>query len=269
MLLLGLTVTILEMVEHVSFGEPGAGRDFLREVVALGILMPIVIGYCLTAVARIRSEATVIRIATIESERNRLARDLHDRIGQNLGYLRLRLEQLGNDDSGLDRGQILQEITQLSDLVDSTYEQVRGMLDELRPPGSPDLASALSDYARMVGRRAHFTVEFHNHGQSRALPERIQREVVYLFREALINIEKHAKARRVTIELTWLADGVNISLTDDGDGFDPQALASTDHLGLEIMHERAQEINGRLTLRSQRFFGTELTLWFPFSAGRS
>ena len=170
---------------------------------------------------------------------------------------------------GLDRAQIQQELRQLSDLVDSTYEQVRGMLVELRPPASPDLASALSDYARVVGRRAHFAVEFHNHGQPRALPERTQREVVYFFREALINIEKHAKARCVTIELTWLADGVNISLTDDGDGFDPQAIASTDHLGLEIMRERAQEINGRLTLRSRRFLGTELTLWFPLDAGRS
>ena len=195
MLLLGLTVTILEVIEHVSLGEPGADRDFLREVVVLGILMPIVIGYCLTAVARMRSEATVIRITTIETERSRLARDLHDTLGQNLAYVRLRLERLGNDDSTLDMAQIQHELRQLSDLVDSTYEQVRGKLVELRPPASPDLASALSDYARVVGRRAHFTVEFHNHGQPRALPERIQREVVYFFREALINIEKHARAR--------------------------------------------------------------------------
>ena len=46
-------------------------------------------------------------------------------------------------------------------------------------------------------------------------------------------------------------------------------IASTDHLGLKIMRERAQEINGRLTLRSRRFLGTELTLWFPLDASRS
>jgi signal transduction histidine kinase len=269
MLLLGLTVTILEMIEHESLGGSVTDRDLLREVVVLGILMPIVIGSCLTVVARMRSEATVIRITTVETERSRLARDLHDTLGQNLGYVRLRLERLGNDDTTLDKAQIQSELRHLSDLVDGTYEQVRGKLVELRPPASPDLASALSDYARVVGRRAHFAVEFHSHGQPRALSEHTQHEVVYFFREALINIEKHAKARCVTIELTWLADGVNISLADDGEGFDPQDVASTDHFGLKIMRERAQEVNGRLTLRSRRFFGTELTLWFPLDTGRS
>jgi signal transduction histidine kinase len=269
MLLLGLAIATFELLEHISTGDTSTDFGNVQEIAALSILIPIVIGWTLSTVARMRSEATVIRITTIESERTRLARDLHDTVGQNLAYMRLKLERLSSEEPTPDVAQLKHELRQLSDLMDTTCELVRGKLVELRPPASPELATALLDYARIVGRRAHFAVEFHNRGQSRHLPERTQREVVYLFREALVNIEKHANAQCVRIELTWLADGLSLSLVDDGEGFDPEAIASNGHFGLEIMRERVEEINGRLSLRSQRHFGTELMLWLPLEASQS
>ena len=269
MLLFGLSVTIMELIEHTPLGGLEPSRDFFQEVLLLGVLMPTVIGACLTAVARIRSEATVIRITAVVNERSRLARDLHDTVGQNLAAMRLTLERLGGSDSTSGLAPAQHELSELTDLVDCTYEQVRSMLAELRPPTTPDLQAVLLEYAHVVGRRAHFDVQFRNHGEPRGLSERTQREVLAFYREALINIEKHARARRVCIDLTWLADGVNISLVDDGQGFDPQTMGSTDQLGLQMMRERAQVIKGNLTLRSRPFVGTEVSLRFPLDAKQS
>lgn len=266
MLLLSLSVIAFEFLEHRPGRLPLIDGDLVQEVIGIGILVPLLIGCSLSALARVHSEATVIRVTTREAERSRLARDLHDTLGQNLAFMRLTLERLSSADLTGDVTQVRQDIGQLSDIVDSTYEQVRGKLVELRAPSSTQLATALLDYARMVGRRANFSVEFHHEGQPRLLSDRTQREIIYFFREALINIEKHARARCVTVRLIWLDDGMNISVMDDGTGFDPQAGSPSGHFGLQIMRERAQEINARVTLRSKRSSGTELALWLPLDA---
>ena len=199
----------------------------------------------------------------IRTERQRIARDLHDTLGQSLGYLQLKLDQLSGDDALREIVEIRQELERMRAVANESYEQVRGTVAALRPTTSTDLASTLLHHARTVGDRSGFEVELFHKGQPRPLASYVQRHIVYLIREALVNVEKHANARRVEIYLLWEEDTLCIILSDDGQGFDPSRRPPHGHFGLEIMHERAEEIQGELFLTSSPGSGTETTLLVP------
>jgi two-component system nitrate/nitrite sensor histidine kinase NarX len=92
----------------------------------------------------------------------------------------------------------------------------------------------------------------------------VHRQILYLAREAIRNIEKHAQAQQVTIAISWTADRFTIEISDDGIGFDRESLNNQDgHYGLKIMQECAEEIEGSLTLTSTPYVGTRVTFWMP------
>ena len=115
----------------------------------------------------------------------------------------------------------------------------------------------------MRGKAKPREVEFTNMGQSQPLAPFIQHQVLYLFQEALTNIAKHAQARHVGIDLTWAANALTITVSDDGCGFESGAIEADGHFGLRVMQERAEAINGYLTLASRPNAGTELILRLP------
>lgn len=206
-----------------------------------------------------------VRDAATKAERHRIARELHDTLGQNLGYVRLKLDQLTGDDALQEVAAIREELEQMRDLANEAYNQMRGTLATLHPLSSTDLAAALLTQARLVGEQANFEVKLTKQGQSHPLSPLIQHEVLSLFQEALANIAKHARARHVGILLIWAADALTIKLLDDGRGFEPEAIQPNGHLGLTIMQERAEEINATLTLTSRPDTGTQVTLQLPLS----
>jgi PAS domain S-box-containing protein len=203
-----------------------------------------------------------------ERERARIARNLHDSLGHSLGYLHLKLDQLTSEDAVSKREAVRQELVQMRDVANQAYELVRGMLAALLPSNASDLTTALLVQARSVCGRAGIEVQVNSEGQPRRLSPIVQQQLVYLFREALVNVEKHAKARQVDINLAWGEDTLTLSLSDDGQGFDPEQVGAGGHFGLAIMQERAQEINGQLALNSRPDSGTELVLRLPLE-GRS
>ena len=208
-----------------------------------------------------------IRAAAVRAERRRIARQLHDILGQNLSYLTLKLSQLTGDDALQEIAAVREEVERMRDIANEAYEQVRGTLITLRPDNSIDLATALLALAQTVGNRAGFQVELTSEGRPRSLPAQVRHQVLDIFREALANVEKHANAQRVVIDLQWAEDMLRIDFVDDGQGFDPDAIVSNGHFGLAIMRERAEEIGGRLTLVSRPNLGTELTLQLPLTTG--
>jgi len=266
MLLMGLGTLALELIEHSPITLQDLDIDFVREALVVSLILPVAGGTMLSTLAHARSESKTIRKVTIEAERRRIARDLHDSLGQSLGYLHLKLDELTNSDTMHEIAAIQRELEQMRDVVDTAYEQLRGKLVDLRSYTLADLTNTLENYARTVGRRANFQVRFVSRGEPRPLAPQAQREILYLVREGLINAEKHADAREVNIELVWAQDGLTIKLADDGRGFDPDALRPNGHLGLAIMRERAREINGRLVLTSCPQAGTQLSLWVPLDS---
>jgi PAS domain S-box-containing protein len=198
-----------------------------------------------------------------ERERARIAQNLHDSLGHNLGYLHLKLDELAGSNALAGNEEVRRTLAQMRDVANEGYELVRGMLAASLSSYSADLATALLVRARSAGQRGDFEVQLTSQGQARSLSPVVQQQLLYLMQEALNNVEKHAGAGQVTINLAWEEDALTVSLSDDGVGIDPAGIRDGLHFGLAIMQERAQEIDGRLTLTSRPDTGTELVLRLP------
>jgi PAS domain S-box-containing protein len=195
-----------------------------------------------------------------QRERTRMARNLHDSLGHSLGYLHLKLDQLANGQTRDGVTVPRPEIVQMRDVANEAYEIVRGMLAALLPVNSTDLATALLMRTRSVSQRGGFKVTVATKGQPIALHPITQQGILYLFQEALNNVEKHANAKSVHLVLLWTTDTLTIAMSDDGLGFNIDTLQANGHHGLRIMQERAREMDAQLTVSSSPASGTEVML---------
>jgi len=200
-----------------------------------------------------------------ERERARIARDLHSSLGHNLGYLHLKLDEMTGNEALKEIVGVRRDLTQMRQAANEAYEMVRSMLAASLPANTTDLATALLIQARSVGQRGNFEVQLTSDGQPRPLSPVVQQQVLYLFQEALINVEKHAQARQVAISLAWAEEALTITLSDDGCGFEVGTPQVARGYGLTIMQDRAQEINGRLSLISHPGAGTKVILRLPLN----
>ncbi len=198
-----------------------------------------------------------------------IARDLHDNLAQSLIFVRHKLDELTGEDTLQEITNIRQDLQRMREVVDDAYIDVRNTLKELEADVSTDLSILLHDYAHLIedrkgSLRFHFIVE----GQAIPMPARIARQVLAIFSEIITNIEKHAGAETVEVRLEWEKDHLLLCVRDDGVGFDflgSNGYRAAGHLGLEIMKERAEEIGGKLTVRSTPGAGTQVVLWLPLT----
>ena len=198
-----------------------------------------------------------------EDERSRLARDLHDDIGQALTALKIQLESLARSEAGVR--------TRVDECVETTrhaLERVRQLSLSLRPLQLDDLGlvsalrSHLDRQARVGGLIPHFDAD-----QAGEAPPEIETACFRVAQEAITNVLRHARARNLWLRL-FTADGrLALSLRDDGVGFDPEAArrraAAGSSLGLVSMEERIAFAGGSLELRSAPGQGTVLLATFP------
>jgi signal transduction histidine kinase len=216
-------------------------------------------------VERIRLQRSLNKHADLsEAVWRRIARDMHETLGQNLVFLRLKLDQLlviGQADSEV--AGIRDELERLLDVADEACEQMRGTLKQLLPDSVISLYGYLLDYSRIVGDRFGLKIEIANQGQPYPLPTHVKRNIISILKEALTNTVKHANASRVSIHLIWSSQGLEIQILDDGQGFEPDEIPQDKHFGLRIMRECVEEIYGDFTLTSSQAAGTEIKLWFP------
>jgi signal transduction histidine kinase len=198
-----------------------------------------------------------------EDERRRLARELHDGIGQNLTALKHRLVQLGDGLAPAQRAQLDAAIALCGDTLDDTRELSR----LLRPPILDDfgLEPALRWLARSQSEAAGLEVAV----EIEALPELDDDLQTLLFRvaqEALNNAAKHAAARSVLLRLVTRAGILQLQVADDGRGCDPDAALRSGGSGLGGMRERLRLYDGRLELHSAPGQGTRLRALVPLGA---
>lgn len=200
--------------------------------------------------------------------RQRIAQNLHDTLAQNVGYLRLKLDQLTGENAIHEIGVVLQELERMRAAADEAYGQVRQTLDELTPLPSGDLVSLLEPQAQVICNRAGLKLVTHQHGTPYPVPAPIRQQILLIAREALHNVEKHASAKVATITILWQANELILKITDDGAGFDFREVevSTNGHYGLWIMQRRAAEIGGTLQVHTENGAGTEVTLWLPRSA---
>ncbi len=201
---------------------------------------------------RVRREQQLDRL------RLRIARDLHDEIGSNLGGIALLIgvaEQAHDPDAFQRiRAITLQSIEALKDLVwmiDPGHDALPDMLQRLR-----GIADDL-----LPGKLRAFTVTGDSAG--RRAPLEVRRNVLPIFKEALHNILKHARAQGVTVEIGLTERRLALTIRDDGVGMEPSA-APGGH-GLRNMQRRAEEIGGQLTIESRPGAGTLIHLEVPLA----
>lgn len=258
----------LEMIQAEDHGLPLAEEKFMRldgsvvDVEEVTIQIAYLDQPALLTVIRditSRKQAEQARI----NERMQIARDLHDSLGQNLGFLHLKLDQFVNIDGERRLSDIARELVQMRRVANDSYHQVREMIASLRPANTLQFGKVLRDLAKMISIQGHFTVQVIETGKERTLNPLQQQQVLSLCREALTNVAKHAAANQVKINLNWQTSQLSIEICDDGCGFDLSFAQAKGTFGLRGMSERATQVDGALTIQSDLNQGTTITLQLP------
>ena len=215
-------------------------------------------GYLATAALAIDNARWFARLRTMgaDEERVRIARDMHDRVGQSLAAVAFRLDRL----AARTRGQPLEpEVDQLRGEVRGVLGDVRAALSDLRTDVSDDqgLAETLEDFLERVRERTSLAVKFTRRETGR-LPLLQERELWRIAHEAVMNAEHHARASRLIVR--WECDGraALLEVTDDGQGFVPGLEGRKDSFGLTGMRERADAIGAQLEIVSVLREGTSV-----------
>jgi len=202
-----------------------------------------------------------------EDERRRLARELHDGLGQNLTALKHRLGQIGSE---LPPG-----ASAVRDKLDTALALCAGALDDtrnlsrlLRPPILDDLGlePALRWLARSTEESAGLPVVLEIAALP-ALDDELQTLLFRIAQEAMNNAAKHAGARSLLLRLVLRDDRLQLQVIDDGSGFDATTAAAAGGTGLGSMRERLRLYGGQLELRTAPGQGTRLRATVPLDAG--
>lgn len=201
---------------------------------------------------------------TALAERHSMSHYLHDNLGQNLGYLRMKLEQFVNDPSLLSReAGVMAELRIMKDVADESYRFVRNKLEVTIPDSTPLLVNYLQEHAKKVAQRSNIAIQIASQGTAKAIPVELQQACFFIFQEALSNVEKHAHASQVDVLVNWDVNQVCISIIDNGTGFDVQGVTGDQHFGLEIMRERISGIGGTVEILSSPSRGTTVKMHAP------
>jgi len=205
-----------------------------------------------------RRESARQALRVQEGERKRVARELHDEVGQTLTAMMLQIESITAKIPEDLRGELdeLRETTRLGAM------DVRRIAVRLRPEALEDLGlqSALTALATSFGEHAGLQID--RRLQSVGPLNEEQELVVYrVAQEALTNIARHARARHVELSLGEAASEVTLRVSDDGRGLPPDALTSA--TGIRGMRERAMLIGAQLSIGTSNTGGTEVALRVP------
>jgi signal transduction histidine kinase len=204
---------------------------------------------------------------TALAERHSISHYLHDNLGQNLGYLRMKLEQFVNDPALLSKeNEFRAELKIMKDVADESYRFVRNKLEVAIPESTPLLVNYLQEHAKKVALRSDIAIQFTIQGTPKAVPVEIQQACFFIFQEALANVEKHSHASKVDVSIKWEVDQFYISIIDDGKGFDIRSVSAGQHFGLEIMRERITDIGGAVEIVSSQSTGTTVWMNAPIHA---
>jgi signal transduction histidine kinase len=208
------------------------------------------------------------RRLAVETERNRIARDIHDTVAQSLFGIVYSLDacitmlpQKAED--------VRNELIELRTLANSAHEEVRRSIFDLWPSAlTIELFMAdLTNYISSCCRPHTFTVIFNNTGDFNALSAGLRRTIYRMAQEALANSARHSGAQSARLCLNVGDDQINISITDEGRGFDPEVVLSRsqnrEHFGLQGIRERALAMGGNCEIISKPSQGTRILIELP------
>jgi two-component system NarL family sensor kinase len=236
--------------------------DDLRLLYTIGDLVSM-------AIERARLFARSMEYGAVE-ERNRLAREIHDTLAQGLAAIALQLETADALlEAGADPARARQAIEQSLSLLRANLEEARRSVLDLRaaPLEGRSLAQVLEAMADEATREWNLQTQLDVTGSHRPLPLRVETGLYRIAQEALTNIRRHAEAKHVLIRLIATPDRVELSIEDDGRGFDPTRVPQGRY-GLIGLRERVKLLGGELNMDSHSGKGTRLEVSVPLDASR-
>jgi signal transduction histidine kinase len=200
-------------------------------------------------------------LATVEA-RNRLARDLHDTVKQQIFALQM---QVAAAQALIERdpGSAKSHITEANYLAQQAQQELKTLIDELRPAALDDkgLATAVRTYAQTWQQLTGIATEVGVSGE-RSLSLVREQALYRILQESLANVAKHSGANTVGIQLSYTPSTVTLTVQDNGLGFDPKT-ARSEGFGLQSMHQRAEELSGVLQIQSKTGRGTVVKVSLP------
>ncbi len=212
------------------------------------------------ALSKMQHQEELHRIAVLE-ERSVIARELHDSIAQSLSYLRIQVARLEKNELTPEHHHEI--VKELKSGLASAYKELRELITAFRLKiDERGFHAALAETADEFSRRCNLRVQWRNDLPPTLLSANEEIHVLRIIREALANIEKHAHATIVAINAS-VSDNqvVAIQITDNGVGIG-DTKSPENHYGLIIMEDRAQSLDGVITIRSREQGGTEVLLTF-------
>ncbi len=196
--------------------------------------------------------------AAVLAERNRLARDLHDTIAQELNAVSMQMELAKNSAKTGTIEDVMPHLVTAHGIVRGCLAEARESIWDMRSHilEKTDLLGALRSVAEQMSAGQGCTIRARASGQTRRLAPMIENHLLRIGQEAVSNALKHAQARTIDLEINFEPARVCLLVRDDGRGFDPTAERAGGHFGLRGMKERVEQMHGALNIRRGDSGGT-------------
>jgi signal transduction histidine kinase len=212
---------------------------------------------------------------TQESERQRISRDLHDQVAQELSAVKIGFETLF--DHQPERAlEIRRKVSELTRTLQESIKAVRDVSYDLRPPALDEmgLVETLVQYCSDFSENNGINVDFHSAGMKKLkLDFDTEINLYRLIQEGLTNIKKHADADQVTIKLVAAFPDIILRIEDNGKGFNVQkrmaTLTKEKRMGIHSMVQRAKLLHGEMEIQSRPMQGTKISIRLPYKDNNS
>ena len=207
-----------------------------------------------------------------EEERNRIAMDIHDGIGQMLTSLKYQIESI-DPRSGEKAAEKIAEVDQL---IKQVIREVRRVTFNLKPTvlGDYGLQAALNVFVQETAKLVDVKLLYKTSGELERLPQKIENNIFRIIQEAINNAIKYSEAQVIEINLSQADDNLVITVKDEGKGFDTRLVEARSvniesGRGFFNMYERTEYVNGKLSIQSTPGLGTTVTLVVPVKSNIS
>jgi PAS domain S-box-containing protein len=211
-------------------------------------------------------DLTVRREEAREEERKRIARDLHDELGQILTSMRMDIALL-RIQFGADNPALVAQIKNILERVDSTIQVVRDVAAKLRPSVLDlGIVAALEWQVAEFARRSETEFNLHIDEQSIVLDDERATAIFRIVQESLTNVNRHADAKEVSISLVKQGDNYVLEIADDGKGFETEKSGRRT-FGMVGIRERVLMLGGTVNINSAPGMGTKITVRIPIQKG--
>jgi signal transduction histidine kinase len=206
-----------------------------------------------------------------DEERRRIARDLHDDYCQRLSVMIMEIGLLSKRHPG-GWNDPTPHLQPLKEMLTSLLADLRDFSHELHPEqtASVTLDNALRAYVADFTDKTEIVTTYHAPLRSVPLLTTISTCLYRVTQEALTNIRLHSNAKRASVTVNGLPDAIELLIKDDGQGFVPETVPGSHHLGLISMRERVEQLNGTMKINSKPKWGTTIVIQIPlFQAGKT